>query len=119
LKTNNLTSLFCAYLDNILSDLFKDYATAIVNVSKAEEFQGSISELIAVAQNLVYYSVYYSLLFLTHSSFVESQRQLLEKIRIKQQNMTLWTQYTPMNFQHKYLLRSINDKNHCSFLFLL
>ena len=93
-----MTSLFCAYLDNMLSDLFKDYDTAIVNVWKGEESQASLSELIAVAQNLVYYSVYYSLLFLTHCSFVESQRQFLEKISIKPQNLILWTQYTPMNF---------------------
>ncbi|RKZ53763.1 MAG: serine/threonine-protein kinase PknK [Candidatus Parabeggiatoa sp. nov. 3] len=101
LKTNNLTSLFCVYLaKNMLSYLFKDYAAAVVNGSKAEEYEPAMSGLMAVSEN----PFYYSLALLAQYPIVESRLQsdYLEKVTVNQHKMSIWAYHAPMNFQHKY-----------------
>ena len=100
-ETNNLSSLFCAYLaKTILSYLFKDYSAAVVNAALAEQYEQALRALLPVGQNPFYYSL--ALLALYPKTEPELQAQYLEKVAENQRKMRVWADCAPMNYQHKY-----------------
>jgi|GEM_PF-117296 len=101
--TNNLTSLFRAYLaKTILSYLLKDYAGTVVNAQEASNYEQAVVGLLYVAEHCFYYSL--ALLAIYAATTNAQQREYLAQITANQHKLKNWAEHAPMNFQHKYEL---------------
>lgn len=99
--TNNVTSLFAAYVAKlILLYLFKDYTQAIDNAKLASEYISSVMGMMTVSIHNLYYSL--SLIALYPNTKPEIQLEYLAVINVNQEQMRLWATHAPANYQHKY-----------------
>ncbi len=93
-------SLFTVYLiKGMLPYLFKDYPEALVNAEKAELYTVSVVGFFHVATHKMYYSL--TLLALYLRAETAQQIEYLDRVEANQENLQLWANHCPMNFQHK------------------
>ncbi|MBD2157295.1 AAA family ATPase [Leptolyngbya sp. FACHB-16] len=100
---NDGNSIFKVYFNKLfLSYLFSEYAPAVETSTLAESYLSYVT-----AQPLIpLYSLYDSLARLATypESNVQIQKEILEKVAVRQEKMKQWAQYAPMNCLHKYHL---------------
>jgi PAS domain S-box-containing protein len=100
-ETKNFTSLFSLYLvKTILNYLFKDYKKAVESAAIASEYESAVVGLSTLGQHYFYPSL--AMLALYPDAESNSQTEYLAKVESNQQNLKLWANHAPMNFQHKY-----------------
>ncbi|MBR8834806.1 MAG: EAL domain-containing protein [Stigonema ocellatum SAG 48.90 = DSM 106950] len=93
-----LSSLYLAKTN--LLYLYKEYAQAIENAEIAERYIGSVTGTINVCEHSFYYML--ALLGQYPHATVEEQRQYLQTVELRQQQMAKLALAAPMNFLHKY-----------------
>ncbi len=97
----NTWLLFITYFAKLFCFYFlKEYDQAIDYVSKAQQSFDACAKYLLAPQ----YNFYSSLIFLANYYHLEEikQKKLLERIQKNQQEMKVWTEHCPENFQHKY-----------------
>ena len=100
---HNLSSLYCLYLTKaMLCYLFKDYGAAATNAALAAQYESGIVGLFPSAYNPFYYSL--ALLALYPTATSNEQQEYLEKVAANQEQLQIWANHAPLNFQHKYEL---------------
>jgi predicted ATPase/signal transduction histidine kinase len=100
-QTNNFSSLFATYFaKTFLSYLFKDYADAVACANLTSNYEQAMTGFLVVA----YHNFYSSLAFLAQYPNAESteKAEYLEKVVTQQQQLKIWVNSAPMNYQHKY-----------------
>ncbi len=94
---NNGMSLFATYLAKaILCYLFNESKEAIAKATTAAEYSGSGTGMAAFATH----NFYYSLALLAECD--RDNKQYIALVESNQEKMRKWTEYAPMNYQHKY-----------------
>jgi len=99
--TNTAGSLFHIYTTkSILSYFLKHYREAAIFAGQAVDYQQSAVGLFIFAQH----NFYYSLALLAQYPYIncEQQQEYLRLVIINQDQMKIWADHAPMNFQHKY-----------------
>jgi predicted ATPase/signal transduction histidine kinase len=84
----------------VLSYLFADYKSAIMNALLTEAYHENNPAFLTYCVN----NFYYSLALLSQypkTSFIE-RKQYLKQVGANQKKMKLWAHHAPCNFQHKY-----------------
>ncbi|MGB5969058.1 MAG: AAA-like domain-containing protein [Spirulinaceae cyanobacterium] len=101
IEAGNEWLLFTFYLHKTIAYyLFRDLFSAFENSTKAEKHIASIGSHFIVPQH----NFYFCLSCLAHydNSPLEQQKQILEQVEKKQQDMKTWAGDCPANFQNKY-----------------
>ncbi|MDZ8188808.1 MAG: AAA family ATPase [Nostoc sp. ChiSLP02] len=98
---NNEWLLFCAYFSKtVYFYILKYYFSAFDNSINGEKYLRSTAAYLTTPQ----YNFYSSLSFLAnyHNCNSEQQEIIIEKLEINQQDMKIWAEHCPENFQNKY-----------------
>ncbi|MGJ5630501.1 ATP-binding sensor histidine kinase [Nostoc sp. CALU 1950] len=99
--TNNVTSLFAAYVAKmILLYLFKDYTKALDNAKLASEYISSVMGMITISIHNFYYSL--AMIKLYSNVEANTQQEYMAAINANQEKMQIWAGHAPANYQHKY-----------------
>ncbi|MEJ2407017.1 MAG: diguanylate cyclase [Candidatus Thiodiazotropha sp.] len=102
-EENDQTVCFLYYFNKlILCYLFEDYAQALVNAQRAEEYLHSVMGIIHVPHTRVYASL--TRLALASDAEGEQRKALLAKVDSHAEQLKKWSVSAPMNYAHKYLL---------------
>ncbi|MFB2978768.1 AAA family ATPase [Microseira sp. BLCC-F43] len=102
-KTNNLTSVFSAYLaKGILGYLFKDYVESVENFELAARYVETAVGFATVGTLNFYQSL--AMLALYPTVETGARTQILQQVQANQEKMQQWAYHAPMNYQHKYQL---------------
>jgi PAS domain S-box-containing protein len=110
-ETNNYTSLFVVHLVRaMLAFWFRQFSLAWDCLQQAEPYRLSVTGLLVSTQ----YAFWQSLtIFQLLSDWPESSHpQYLEQIEANQNQMKLWAEHAPMNFQHKWNLLKAEQYRH-------
>jgi histidine kinase len=101
-KTNNLTSVFSAYLaKGILGYLFKDYVQSSNNFELAARYAEAPMGFATIGTLNFYQSLAMLALYSTETG---KRNQILQQVQANQEKMQQWAYHAPMNYQHKYRL---------------
>ncbi|MBE9209524.1 AAA family ATPase [Nostoc sp. LEGE 06077] len=103
IQSNERTVIHYVFLNKlILCYLFGEFAQAVENASKAEEYLDGVTGWL----NVPLFHFYDSLVQLAiyPSAASAHQKLLLDKVNNNQAKMRKWADHAPMNFQHKYEL---------------
>lgn len=101
IQSNERTVIHCIFLNKlILCYLFGEFAQAVENATKAEQYLDGVTGWLNVPLFHFYDSLAQLALYPTAASI--KQALLLKKVNINQQKMQKWADHAPMNFQHKY-----------------
>ena len=100
-ETKSETSLYCLYLaKTMLNYFFKNFADAISNVLRAEEYEPAISVLFPRGQIPFYSSLTLLAIYLTTEP--QAQMQYRHKVEANMLRLKMWAKHAPTNYQHKY-----------------
>ncbi|MBD2516064.1 AAA family ATPase [Nostoc sp. FACHB-973] len=93
---------FVYFAKTVYSYFFKDYNDAFVNGINAEKFVKASSSYLTAPQHNFYSSLSYLAHY--HNCDVKQQKELIYQVDKNQENLKIWANYCPANFQHKYAL---------------
>lgn len=98
---NDGWSLFSLYLTKgILRYIFKDVAGAIANISQSNQYAASVDGFMHAATQKFYHSL--AMLAHYHTATPSQQEEYLQLVAANQEQMKIWANHAPMNFQHMY-----------------
>ena len=99
-ETQNFTLLFWANFGKaMLAYLFGDYPSALRYSREAKQYEATVAGMFCVARN----DFYYILALVADSANFEGEDEKvrgLERIQPSQENLKLWVEHCPENFQH-------------------
>lgn len=103
IQLNERTAIHYVFLNKlILCYLFGEFAQAVENANKAEQYLDGVRELLAVP--LFYFYDSLARLAIYPSLPRSPQKFCLNQVNNNQGKMQRWAKYAPMNFRHKYEL---------------
>ncbi|BBD57634.1 ATP-binding region ATPase domain protein [Nostoc sp. HK-01] len=103
IQSNERTIIHYVFLNKlVLCYLFGDFAQAVENASKAEQYLDGVTGWLNVPLFYFYDSLAQLAIYPSVSS--THQKLLLDKVQTNQAKMRKWADHAPMNFQHKYEL---------------
>ncbi|MEH2364899.1 AAA family ATPase [Nostoc sp.] len=99
-QNNEWLLLFIYFSNTVYFYLLKNYYSAFKNALKSEKYKNATSAYLTTPQHNFYSSL--SFLAHYHNCRSEQQKTILEEVEKNQEDMKIWADHCPANFQNKY-----------------